>query len=69
MDLLEEVAVQRYRAKWITLDTAAHLVTRDKVTNTDVEDFNQSNPNIAWYAGRGYARYRVSPPVQAHGGR
>ena len=59
MNLLEEVAVQLHRAKWITLDTAAHLITRDKATGLDDEDFTKPNPVLAWYAARGYTRYRV----------
>jgi GNAT superfamily N-acetyltransferase len=59
MDLLEEAAVREYHAKWITLDTAAHLITRDAATGLDTEDFSKPNPVLAWYAARGYARYRV----------
>ncbi len=66
MDILERIAVDRYNAKWITLDTSAH----QNFTSEDGElheRFDTEGRSIAWYRSRGYERYRVSCSIGSGG--
>jgi len=58
MDILEHVALTRFHAKWITLDTGAHpLEIRADGQQYEVRD--QVGSSIGWYQSRGYRIYRV----------
>jgi hypothetical protein len=59
--ILEQVAVERYGAVSVTLDTTAYLVTRSPCGTHHVEDFSKPNRTVAWYAAKGYSQFRVSP--------
>ena len=57
MDLLERVAVDKYKAEWVTVDTCPYHPTQEGIYI--IEDKTRPNPNIAWYRSRGYEEFKV----------
>jgi len=52
--------VERYKAKTVTLDTLAYLVTDSDCKTYIIEDSNVPGRNVEWYTRKGYAQFRVS---------
>ncbi|WVR08218.1 hypothetical protein IAU60_005265 [Kwoniella sp. DSM 27419] len=62
LSLLEKVAVEKYAAKWCTLDTLAHHTSRDATNAYSIEHFDQPNKLLKWYGDKGYAQYKPAKP-------
>jgi hypothetical protein len=59
MDILERVAVERFHAKTITLDTVAYHVECSPDGTRYEEDFLRPGKSLPFYYRRGYKQYRV----------
>lgn len=62
LEILEHVAVERYGAVKVTLDTAAYTTSLHALGHR-IEHFDKSNRTIAWYEAKGYRQFRVGPEI------
>ncbi|WVQ96908.1 hypothetical protein IAU59_004016 [Kwoniella sp. CBS 9459] len=66
MDLLEQEAVDKYGAEWITLDTTAYY-TEQTDGKHFVEDMTRPGKSIGWYKSRGFVEFKDPKPSFPHG--
>jgi hypothetical protein len=59
MDILERVAVERFHAKTVTLDTVAYHVKPASDGIHLAEDRSRPGKSLPFYQRRGYRQYRV----------
>jgi hypothetical protein len=59
MDILERVAVERFGAKTITLDTAAYYYELSEDGSKYIADVTRPSRSATWYTLRGYQPFRV----------
>lgn len=57
MDILERIAVERFDADVLTLDTTAYWTDSSPAR---IEDPTRPGRTTAWYRARGYEQFRVS---------
>ncbi|WWD19939.1 hypothetical protein CI109_104411 [Kwoniella shandongensis] len=66
IQILESVAVDKYDAQWVTLDTTAYHCEFSPDGLTGTEDFSRPGKNVAWYNKNGYVKFKENRPAYLH---
>jgi hypothetical protein len=63
MDILEQVAFEKFSASKVTLDTSAYLLDMIPEGTWYLEDKTKIGKSVRWYEARGFKEYRVRQSV------